>query len=119
MVMLHVISTVCTHKHRRKPLQRKHPDMSVSTDAWGCAVGAKVHGWHMCHMLHAAESGGGRVRRVTRNVRSQLGSEVALTAFSQSKDSRVPVLGRVDTTLAETMSNSVELWQSSVGARFN
>jgi len=44
---------------------------------------------------------------------------VALTAFSQSKDSRMLVLGRVDTTLAETMSNSVELSQSSVGARFN
>jgi len=37
---------------------------------------------------------------------------VALTAFTE-QGSRVPVLGRVGTTLAETLSNSVELAESS------
>lgn len=37
---------------------------------------------------------------------------VALTAFTE-QGSRVPVLGRVGTTLAETLSNSAELAESS------
>jgi hypothetical protein len=59
--------------------------MSVSTDVRGCAVGVKVPGWHSCHMLHAAESGGGRVVHTSSHMHLTISSRPSHTHTSSQR----------------------------------